>query len=73
MKKITAVLLIMIMAVTLLTGCGGKESGGEKGTLYVYCFGDYFDPDLQYEFEEQTGIDLTAITDLIFFWPESEK
>ena len=25
------------------------------------------------EFEEQTGIDLTAITDLTFFWPESEK
>lgn len=26
------------------------------------------------EFEEQTGgIDLTAITGLTFFWPESEK
>ena len=25
------------------------------------------------EFEEQTGINLTAITDLTFFWPESEK
>ena len=25
------------------------------------------------EFEKQTGIDLTAITDLTFFWPESEK
>lgn len=25
------------------------------------------------EFKEQTGIDLTAITDLTFFWPESEK
>lgn len=25
------------------------------------------------EFEEQAGIDLTAITDLTFFWPESEK
>jgi hypothetical protein len=25
------------------------------------------------KFEEQTGIDLTAITDLTFFWPESEK
>lgn len=25
------------------------------------------------EFEEQTGIDLTAIADLTFFWPESEK
>ena len=25
------------------------------------------------EFEEKTGIDLTTITDLTFFWPESEK
>lgn len=25
------------------------------------------------EFEEQTGIDLTAIINLTFFWPESEK
>lgn len=25
------------------------------------------------ESEEETGIDLTAITDLTFFWPESEK
>ena len=25
------------------------------------------------EFEEQPGIDLTAITNLTFFWPESEK
>jgi hypothetical protein len=25
------------------------------------------------EFKEETGIDLTAITDLTFFWPESEK
>ena len=25
------------------------------------------------EFEKQTGIDLTTITDLTFFWPESEK
>lgn len=25
------------------------------------------------EFEKETGINLTAITDLTFFWPESEK
>lgn len=25
------------------------------------------------EFKKQTGVDLTAITDLTFFWPESEK
>lgn len=25
------------------------------------------------ELEKETGINLTAITDLTFFWPESEK
>lgn len=25
------------------------------------------------EFKKQTGVDLIAITDLTFFWPESEK
>ena len=25
------------------------------------------------EFKKETGVDLTAITDLTFFWPESEK
>lgn len=54
MKKFIAVLLILLMSFTLLTGCGG-DKGGEKGTVYVYCFGDYFDPGLQYEFEEATG------------------
>lgn len=55
MKKLVTVLLVAVMALSLLTGCGGKSAGGENGTLYVYCFGDYFDPALQYEFEEQTG------------------
>lgn len=62
MKKIKAVVLILIMAMslTLLTGCGGEKSEGEKGTLYVYCFGDYFDPQLQYDFEEATGYKLVV-------------
>ncbi len=29
-----------------------------KGTVYVYCFGDYFDPELEYQFEEETGYDV---------------
>lgn len=62
MKKITALLLAMIMSLALLTGCGqdGGDAAGEKGTLYVYCFGDYFDPQLEYQFEEETGYDVVV-------------
>lgn len=38
----------------MFAGCGKKDAEADN-TLYVYCFGDYFDPELQYEFEEQTG------------------
>ena len=41
MKKIIVLLLITVMAVGLMAGCGSQEAGGEKGTVYVYCFGDY--------------------------------
>ena len=41
-----------------MAGCGSQEAGGEKGTVYVYCFGDYFDPELEYQFEEETGYDV---------------
>lgn len=52
-----AVIMIIVMVMGLMTGCGGSKKG-EKGEVYVYCFGDYFDPDLEYEFEEQTGYDV---------------
>ena len=60
MKKIIALLLAAVMALALLTGCGqdGETEAGEKGTVYVYCFGDYFDPELEYQFEEETGYDV---------------
>ena len=34
---------------------GAAAAGDTKGELYVYCFGDYLDPDLIEQFEEQTG------------------
>lgn len=54
MKKILTTALIAIMCFTMFAGCGKKDAEADN-TLYVYCFGDYFDPELQYEFEEQTG------------------
>lgn len=60
MKKIAAVMMSLVMVVTLLAGCGSKDGGGEKGTLNVYCFGDYFDPELEARFEEETGYDVVV-------------
>ena len=59
LKKITVLALAIVLASGLMAGCGGGgNAGGEKGKVYVYCFGDYFDPELEYEFEEATGYDV---------------
>ena len=62
LKKITALVLTLILAAGLMAGCGGGDgkggTAGDKGKVYVYCFGDYFDPELEYEFEEATGYDV---------------
>ena len=47
MKRFAAVILTVMMMTTLVAGCGSKDTGSEKGTLNVYCFGDYFDPELE--------------------------
>lgn len=59
MKKILTLMLIAVMCFGLFAGCGGSKEDA-KGTLYVYCFGDYFDPALQAEFEEKTGYKLVV-------------
>ena len=60
LKKITVLVLAIVLAAGLMAGCGGDGSnaGEDKGKVYVYCFGDYFDPELEYEFEETTGYDV---------------
>lgn len=57
MKRIVALILCLAMTLACgisLTSCGSSNEDG--GTLNIYCFGDYFDPDLMYQFEEETGI-----------------
>lgn len=51
---ICAVMLIASLALcgTFLTGC----RSGTNGEVYVYCYGDYFDPMLLEDFEAETGI-----------------
>lgn len=59
MKRVFALFCIMTLVLGSLTACGG--SGGEKsaGELYVYNYGEYFDPEALAQFEEETGIKVT--------------
>ncbi len=56
MKKLIALLLCGITAVSLLTGCGSDSKAGVNGEVYVFNWGEYIDPDTLDMFEEETGI-----------------
>ncbi len=56
MKKLIALLLCGITAVSLLTGCGSDSKAGINGEVYVFNWGEYIDPDTLDMFEEETGI-----------------
>ncbi|MCR4778176.1 MAG: ABC transporter substrate-binding protein [Lachnospiraceae bacterium] len=50
MKKITALLLLLVVATGVLGGCG------KKADLYIYNWGEYMDKDVLKIFEEETGL-----------------
>lgn len=50
MKNIKAVLIAVIASVLVLSGCGKPENA-----VNVYNWGDYIDPDVIEEFEQETG------------------
>lgn len=60
-RKMIAIFMVLIVAVGFsakYTFFGGNNN--DKDELYVYCFGDYFDPSLVEEFEERTGYKVTV-------------
>lgn len=58
MKRIVSLLCVMSLVLGTLTACGGGESTS-AGELYIYNWGEYFDPDALAMFEEETGIKVT--------------
>ena len=59
MKKLSALLLLLCFMTAFLTaGCDSLAEEEEEGDdkLYIYSWGDYLDPDVIAQFEEETGI-----------------
>ena len=50
-RKMTLILVLMIVSLSILTACGEK-----KETLNVYNWGDYIDKDVLREFEEEFDV-----------------
>ncbi|MGN1205883.1 MAG: PotD/PotF family extracellular solute-binding protein [Eubacterium sp.] len=60
MKKMIAMVLATTLFTTGLTACSSeKNTTADVGELYVYNWGEYFDPDALEMFEEETGIKVT--------------
>ena len=60
MKKLTALLCVLIMVSGLFTGCGASKDS--QTVLNIYNVGDYIDPDLIERFTEETGIEVVYET-----------
>ena len=49
--------VLVLSASMLFTACSGGSGGAEdKGEVKVYCYGDYYDPEIVADFEAKTGI-----------------
>ena len=54
-NHICRLLIVTMLAASSLFMFSGCRSG-VNGELYVYCYGDYFDPMILEDFEAETGI-----------------
>jgi raffinose/stachyose/melibiose transport system substrate-binding protein len=64
MKKLIALLLVLVMAIGL-TACGNKPAADEKGSVYYLNFKPEFDAALQElakTYTEKTGIEVKVVT-----------
>ena len=57
-RKIVAIVCVLGLLTGSLTACG-SDGDGVAGELYIYNWGEYFDPDALAMFEEETGIQVT--------------
>lgn len=61
-KKIISVIMSMVLAVSMLTGCGGSSSSAENGVLNVFVWTEYVSEAAIAAFEEKSGIKVNVST-----------
>lgn len=61
-KKIISVIMSMVLAVSMLTGCGGGGSSAENGVLNVFIWTEYVSEAAIAAFEEESGIKVNVST-----------
>ncbi len=54
--SLTFLLAALTFLILMAAGCGSDASGSGDNLLYVYNWGEYIDPDVITEFEDETGI-----------------
>ncbi|SHH44116.1 ABC transporter substrate-binding protein [Clostridium grantii] len=62
MKKIVSLLMICLVTVSLLTGCGGSENTEAAGELNIYVWTEYVPQSVVDKFTEETGIKVNMST-----------
>jgi spermidine/putrescine-binding protein len=62
MKRILAILLIVVSAMILLAGCDGGKEKELAEVLHVYNWSEYIDPQIYEDFEEEFGVHVVEDT-----------
>ena len=55
MRKVVSLMLCLVLTASILTGCSTKNEAS-NGEVIVYNWGEYIDPEVISQFEEETGI-----------------
>lgn len=55
MRKVVSLMLSLVLTASLLTGCSDNKTS-PNGEVIVYNWGEYIDPEVIAQFEEETGI-----------------
>lgn len=55
LKSVSLVMALVLATAMFMTSCTSKKA---ENKLYVFAYGDYFDPEIMKIFEEETGIEI---------------
>lgn len=61
-RSILALMMTVVLAMSVLSGCGGEKASSDENTLYVFNWSEYVPQEVYDMFEEETGIHVVETT-----------